>query len=107
MQLMPATAARFGVTDRYDPIQNIEGGTRYLKHLLHLFNSDLRLAVAAYNAGENAVMRNHNSIPPYAETRHYVSEVLSLQQNPEQIGKFKKRWSRFGSIQVLEWDQNY
>lgn len=107
MQLMPATAARFGVTDRYDPIQNIEGGTRYLKHLLHLFNSDLRLVVAAYNAGENAVMRNHNSIPPYAETRHYVSEVLSLQQNPEQIGKFKKRWSRFGSIQVLEWDQNY
>jgi soluble lytic murein transglycosylase-like protein len=107
MQLMPATATRFGVTDRYDPIQNIEGGTRYLKYLLHLFNSDLRLAVAAYNAGENAVMRNHNSIPPYAETQHYVSEVLSLQQNPEQIGKFKKRWSRFGSIQVLEWNQNY
>lgn len=107
MQLMPATAARFGVNDRYDPMQNLEGGTRYLKYLLQLFNSDLRLAVAAYNAGENAVMRNHNSIPPYAETRHYVSEVLSLQQNPEQIGKFKKRWSRFGSIQVLEWNQNY
>jgi hypothetical protein len=107
MQLMPATAARFGVTDRYDPIQNIEGGTRYLKHLLHLFNSDLRLAVAAYNAGENAVIRNHNSIPPYAETQHYVSEVLSLQQHPEQAGKFVRRRSRLGSIQILEWDQNY
>lgn len=107
MQLMPATAARFGVTDRYDPIQNIEGGTRYLKHLLHLFNSDLRLAVAAYNAGENAVIRNHNSIPPYAETQHYVSEVLSLQQHPEQAREFVRRRSRLGSIQILEWDQNY
>jgi soluble lytic murein transglycosylase-like protein len=107
MQLMPATAARFGVTDRYDPVQNLEGGTRYLKHLLNLFNSDLRLAVAAYNAGENAVMRNHNSIPPYAETRHYVSEVLSRHQNPGQSGKLLKRRSGFGSGRVLEWDEYY
>lgn len=104
MQLMPATAARFGVTDRYDPIQNIEGGTRYLKHLLHLFNSDLRLAVAAYNAGENAVIRNHNSIPPYAETQHYVSEVLSLHQNPDQIRSFSRKRSGSCSGLVIEWN---
>jgi hypothetical protein len=107
MQLMPATAARFGVTDRYDPVQNLEGGTRYLKHLLNLFNSDLRLAVAAYNAGENAVMRNHYDIPPYAETQHYVTEVLSLHQHPELIGKMAKRRPSRGGVQVLEWNQSY
>ncbi|WP_236994075.1 lytic transglycosylase domain-containing protein [Methylomicrobium sp. RS1] len=107
MQLMPGTAARFGVVDRYDPVQNIEGGTRYLKHLLNLFNSDLRLAVAAYNAGENAVMRNHYDIPPYAETRHYVSEVLSLHQHPELIGKMAKRGSGWSGIQILEWNESY
>jgi soluble lytic murein transglycosylase-like protein len=78
MQLMPGTARRFGVADRRDPYQNIDGGTRYLKHLLRLFDSDLSLAVAAYNAGENAVIKNRKSTPPYAETRHYVKEVLSL-----------------------------
>lgn len=78
MQLMPGTATRFGVTDRSDPYQNIDGGTRYLKHLLQLFDSDLNLTVAAYNAGENAVIRHHKSIPPYRETRNYVKKVLSL-----------------------------
>ncbi len=78
MQLMPGTARRFGVSDRRDPYQNIDGGTRYLKHLLQLFNSDFNLAVAAYNAGENAVIKNNNAIPPYSETRHYVKQVLSL-----------------------------
>lgn len=78
MQLMPGTAKRFGVADRRDPYQNIEGGTRYLKHLLLLFGSDLNLAIAAYNAGENAVIKNNNTIPPYSETRHYVKKVLSL-----------------------------
>lgn len=78
MQLMPGTAKRYGVTDRGDPDQNIDGGTRYLKHLLQLFDSNLDLAVAAYNAGENAVIRHNNTIPPYPETRHYVKEVLSL-----------------------------
>ena len=107
MQLMPATAARFGVTDRYDPMQNIEGGTRYLKHLLRLFNSDLQLAVAAYNAGENAVIRYHNRIPPYAETRHYVTEVLSLHQDPDIVFNAARRRSGFGSIPVLEWDAHY
>ncbi|WP_027157654.1 transglycosylase SLT domain-containing protein [Methylobacter luteus] len=78
MQLMPATARRYGVTDRRDPDQNINGGTRYLKDLLRMFDSNLNLAVAAYNAGENAVIRYHNSIPPYPETRNYVKQVLAL-----------------------------
>lgn len=78
MQLMPDTARRFGVTDRNDPDQNIDGGTRYLKHLINLFDPNLDLAVAAYNAGENAVIRYKNSIPPYTETQNYVKQVLAL-----------------------------
>jgi soluble lytic murein transglycosylase-like protein len=78
MQLMPATARRFGVNDRQDPDQNVDGGTRYLKHLINLFNPNLDLAVAAYNAGENAVIKYNNSIPPYPETQNYVRQVLAL-----------------------------
>lgn len=78
MQLMPATARRYGVIDRADPQQNIEGGTRYLSDLLKMFNLNLPLAVAAYNAGENAVKKYHNSIPPYPETQNYVRQVLAL-----------------------------
>jgi hypothetical protein len=78
MQLMPGTARQYGVTDRNDPGQNIDGGTKYLRYLLDLFNSNMDLAVAAYNAGENAVMKHNNSIPPYPETRNYVRQVLSL-----------------------------
>jgi len=86
MQLMPGTARRYGVTDREDPVQNIDGGTRYLKHLLQLFDSNLNLAVAAYNAGENAVIKYNNTIPPYPETRHYVKEVLSLKEYMKHSG---------------------
>lgn len=78
MQLMPATARRYGVTDRRNAEQNIDGGTRYLKDLLVMFNSNLRLAVAGYNAGEGAVMKFNNTIPPYRETQNYVQHVLSL-----------------------------
>lgn len=78
MQLMPDTARRFGVIDRNDPDQNVEGGTRYLKHLIGLFEPNLQLAVAAYNAGENAVMKYNNTIPPYPETQNYVKQVLAL-----------------------------
>jgi soluble lytic murein transglycosylase-like protein len=81
MQLMPATAKRFGVYDRNDPDQNVDGGTRYLKYLLDLFGPNLQLAVAAYNAGENAVMKHNYSIPPYRETQNYVRQVLSLYNN--------------------------
>lgn len=78
MQLMPDTARRYGVLNRNDPVQNVDGGTRYLKDLLAMFNYNLGLAVAAYNAGENAVIRYNNSIPPYPETRNYVRQVLAL-----------------------------
>jgi len=78
MQLMPDTARRYGVLNRTDPVQNVDGGTRYLRDLLGMFNYNLSLAVAAYNAGENAVIRYNNSIPPYPETQNYVRQVLSL-----------------------------
>jgi soluble lytic murein transglycosylase-like protein len=74
MQLVPGTARRFGVTNTFNPAQNIEGGVRYLKHLLSLYGGDQRLALAAYNAGEGAVAR-HKGMPPYPETRNYVSQV--------------------------------
>jgi soluble lytic murein transglycosylase-like protein len=76
MQLMPGTARRFGVANAKDPIQNIHGGTNYLRVLLDLFNGDLRLALAAYNAGEGAVLKYNRRIPPYEETQEYVQLVL-------------------------------
>lgn len=76
MQLIPATAERFGVTDAMDPAQNIRGGVAYLDWLLTEFDSDVVLALAGYNAGEGAVRRN-NGVPPYAETRDYVPKVLA------------------------------
>lgn len=75
MQLMPATAARFGVTDTFDPAENIRGGTAYLKFLLKLFEDDLDLALAGYNAGEGAVLQHGRRIPPYPETQSYVLKV--------------------------------
>jgi len=81
MQLMPGTASRYGVTDRYDPEENIEGGASYLRDLLRMFNNDVSLALAAYNAGEGAVRKYGNTIPPYQETQYYVSRVLSLYQH--------------------------
>jgi soluble lytic murein transglycosylase-like protein len=76
MQLMPATAERFGVLDRSNAKQNIEGGVRFLKYLLDTFG-DTRLAVAGYNAGEHAIMRHNYKIPPYPETRNYVNIVMN------------------------------
>jgi len=78
MQLMPQTAKRYGVTNIMDPVQNITGGVRYLRDLLSMFNGNLELAIAAYNAGENAVIRYGNKIPPYAETVQYVPKVLGF-----------------------------
>lgn len=76
MQLMPATAQRYAVADIWDPRQNVAGGARYLRDLLAMFNQDLSLALAAYNAGEGAVIQHGNRIPPYPETRSYVPKVL-------------------------------
>lgn len=78
MQLMPDTAKRYGVSDIMDPAQNIYAGVRYLRDLLAMFNGNLELAIAAYNAGENAVIRYGNKVPPYAETTHYVPKVLGF-----------------------------
>jgi soluble lytic murein transglycosylase-like protein len=76
MQLMPGTADRFRVRDIWNPAENIEGGATYLRFLLDLFDNDLRLALAGYNAGENAVKRYGYQIPPYPETQDYVRKVL-------------------------------
>ncbi len=82
MQVMPATARRFGVAESelHRPEPNIRAGAGYLAMLLRMFDNDLRLALAAYNAGEQAVMRNGMRVPPYAETQQYVPRVLTLYQ---------------------------
>jgi soluble lytic murein transglycosylase-like protein len=80
MQLMPQTAQRMNVSNIFNPGENIEGGVRYFKYLLSLFNNDLRLSLAAYNAGENLVLEIR-TIPPYRETVDYVRKVLNFYQS--------------------------
>jgi soluble lytic murein transglycosylase-like protein len=90
MQLMPFTASRFGVTNIWDPKQNIEGGARYMRFLLNLFNGDVRLALAGYNAGEGAVMKYGYQVPPYSETREYVRRIgnrYSLIRDPQAVAQ--------------------
>ncbi len=86
MQLMPGTAARFGVTNIWDARQNIEGGTRYMRFLLNMFDGNVALALAGYNAGEGAVMKYGYNIPPYRETQEYVRRIsrrYSVMRDPE------------------------
>ena len=78
MQLLPKTARRYGVRNAFDPEQNVGGGARYLADLLHRYGNNLELALAAYNAGEDAVERHGRQVPPFPETRAYVPAVLRL-----------------------------
>ena len=90
MQLMPPTASRFGVTNIWDPKQNIEGGARYMRFLLDLFSGDVRLALAGYNAGEGAVMKYGYQVPPYSETREYVRRIgarYSMIRDPNAVAQ--------------------
>ena len=96
MQLMPGTAARFGVTNIFDPQQNIEGGVKYIRILLNMFDGDVRLALAGYNAGEGAVLKYRRNVPPYRETQEYVrriSERYALMRDPS-TARFAPRVSR-------------
>jgi soluble lytic murein transglycosylase-like protein len=81
MQLMPGTARTYGVANPFDPAANVEGGTAYLADLLKAYHGNMRLALAAYNAGAGAVAK-YGGVPPYAETQGYVRSVLSIYQTP-------------------------
>ncbi len=88
MQLMPLTAKRYGVKDRRDPRDNLKGGARYLRKLLTTYNNDIKLALAAYNAGQKAVRKYGNKIPPYPETQNYVKKVIAYYiQNRRQLAQ--------------------
>jgi soluble lytic murein transglycosylase-like protein len=86
MQLMPATAKRYAVKDSFDPAQNIRGGARYLRDLMGRFDNNLELVLAAYNAGEHAVLKHGGRIPPYRETMLYVPKVMRLYQRFTALG---------------------
>jgi hypothetical protein len=96
MQLMPATARRFGVTNIFDPKQNIDAGVKYMRWLLDTFNGDMSLALAGYNAGEGAVMKYGWQIPPYSETREYVRRISARYnsiRNPNFVARTAKKVS--------------
>ena len=81
MQLMPATAAQFGVTDPFNPVENIRAGVKYLRQLLDRYNENEQLALAAYNAGPGAVDKYGNKVPPYKETQNYVHKITGIRGN--------------------------
>lgn len=87
MQLVPKTAAQYGLSTPYNPAQNLDAGTRYLKNLLDLHDGNIALAIAAYNAGQGSVSRQKRRIPPYGETLLYVPRVLAKQREYESIFK--------------------
>jgi hypothetical protein len=89
MQLMPDTARRYCVKDPYDPAQNLRGGSQYLRDLLVRYKNDVKLALAAYNAGEEAVAKHGNRIPPYPETLEYVPRVMGLYEQYRNSGEFR------------------
>ncbi len=87
MQLMPSVASEYNVRDSFNPDDNIHGGTKLLKHLLKKYRGDLRIALAAYNAGEDAV-RKYSGIPPYQETMEYVEKILGLYGKPYESARY-------------------
>ncbi|HEY6327832.1 MAG TPA: transglycosylase SLT domain-containing protein, partial [Blastocatellia bacterium] len=94
MQLMPDTAARYGVTNLFDPEQNIRAGVHYLKDLLQRFNGNIDLALAGYNAGEGAVIRSGNTVPHIPETEYYVHSIgkrYSARSNPDTAAAKRKK----------------
>ena len=101
MQLMPATARRLGVTNIYDPKQNIDGGVKYMRMLLDMFGQDVNLALAGYNAGEGAVMKYGNQIPPYNETREYVRRI-SARYASISDGSFARNYRPVNKTQVAK-----
>jgi soluble lytic murein transglycosylase-like protein len=90
MQLIPSTARRFGVSDSFNPLDNIEGGTKYLKYLLDLYNGNYPLALAAYNAGEGAVAK-YRGVPPYAETQNYLVLIQKQLKDAAQKSAAKQK----------------
>lgn len=101
MQLMPGTARRMGVTNIYDPKQNIDGGVKYMRLLLDMFNGDVNLALAGYNAGEGAVMKYGNSIPPYSETQEYVRRI-SARYASISDGTYAQNYRRVSNSQAAK-----
>lgn len=101
MQLIPETAARFGVTDPNDPLQNIKGGTTYLAELFELFKGDPVLALAGYNAGENAVIK-HGGVPPFVETRAYIPKVIAAWDKARLYCTTLPRYADDGCVFVLD-----
>ena len=93
MQLMPATASMYGVANLFDPLQNIRAGVHYLKDLFNRFNSDVSLALAAYNAGPDAVVK-HGGVPPYDETRSYVKAILMAYRGDASMGTLSGGFGR-------------
>jgi len=85
MQLIPATAAKYGAQNIFDPVENIEAGARYIKDLMALYSNDLRSVLAAYNAGPEA-LKKFKGIPPYPETKRYIRKVLNLLDGPPTLG---------------------
>jgi soluble lytic murein transglycosylase-like protein len=85
MQLIPETAAKYGVRNVFDPSENIEAGARYIKDLMSLYQNDLRSVLAAYNAGPDA-LKKHNGIPPFPETKRYIRKVLNLLDGQDSLG---------------------
>lgn len=105
MQLMPGTAARFGVTNIYDPKQNIDGGVKYMRWLMDLFGGDIALALAGYNAGEGAVLKYGRQIPPYKETQEYVRRITDRYNsimNPNMIAKTARKVSTEQAVRLEE-----